>query len=294
VLLSFRRGATNFMFLDKELKLQYTRETPGFAYDIYVNDRLRRPYGDLVLNLTGGEPAVLSEINTTAIGLSFEIAPNKQFIQGRQYRRPIINQYPVWNVRYEGSFRNLLGSDYTYHKVELGFFKRFHTNLGIEATKVWGNLPYTELFIPPANQSFAYQRETFNMMNFLEFVSDQQVFLRAEHYFKGFFFNRVPLLKKLKLREVATFKMVYGTLSDENNPELTSGIPAFNTYENGDQVTYTFDDGAYMEGSVGITNIFKILRVDLVKRFNYLENPNVPRIFGTDGLGIRARIKVEF
>ncbi|MEL6123235.1 MAG: DUF5686 family protein, partial [Bacteroidota bacterium] len=212
VLLSFRRGNTSNMFFDREFRLEYTRETPGFATDFFFSDKNRRPYGDLVLNIEDGpgqEPTLLESIETTSIGVALEYAPNKQFIQGRQYRRPIINQYPIFNLRYETSFRNFLGSDFAYHKVELGFFKRFnmsvlgHTNFGLEAGKIFGDLPYTELFIPPANQSFAYQKESFNLMNFLEFVSDQHVFLRAEHFFKGFFFNKIPLFKKLQLREIA-------------------------------------------------------------------------------------------
>ena len=302
VLLSLRRGATNNMFFDRELRFDYTRETPGFAIDFQFADKNRRPYGDLTLDFIdeAGEPGQIREIETTTLGFGLEIAPNKQFIQGRQYRRPIINKYPIWTVRYETSIRGFLGSDYGYHKVELGFFKRFnmsilgHSNVGLEVKKIWGDLPYTELFIPPANQSFAYQRETFNMLNFLEFVSDQQIYFRMEHFFKGFFFNRVPLLKKLKLREVATFKLVYGSLSDSNNPNETRGIPNFDVDENGLPITYLFNDGPYMEGSVGIANIFRVLRLDLVKRFSYLDNPNVPRLFGTDGLGLRARFKVEF
>jgi len=248
-----------------------------------------------------GEPETLPDIETTTIGIGFEYAPNKQFIQGRQYRRPIINKHPIWTLRYQASIEGLLGSEYSFHKLELGFFKRFnmsilgHSNIGIEVSKIWGDLPYTELFIPPANQSFAYQRESFNLMNFLEFVGDQQIFFRAEQYFKGFFFNRIPLIKKLKLREVATFKLVYGSLSDENNPEVTDGIPLFdNSRETGLPLTYLYTDGPYIEGSVGITNIFRVLRVDLVKRFTYLDNPSIPTLFGTRGLGIRARFKVEF
>ncbi len=302
VLLSFRRGATNNMFLDRELRFDYTRETPGFAMDFTFSDKNRKPYGDLLLNFTdeNGEPSILDQIETTTLGIGLELAPNKQFIQGRQYRTPIINEYPIWTLRYETSIKGFLGSNYGYHKVEFGFFKRFnmsilgHSNVGLEATKIWGDLPYTELFIPPANQSFAYQRESFNMMNFLEFVSDQEIFFRAEHFFKGFFFNRVPLFKKLKLREVATFKMVYGTLSDGNNPNKTDGIPSFDTTSDGSSLTYLFTDGPYMEGSIGITNIFRVLRLDLVKRLNYLDHPNVPTLFGSKGLGIRARFKVEF
>ncbi len=302
ILLSFRRGATDKMFFERELKLDYTRESPGFAIDFNFNDKNRRPYGNLQLNYLdeNGEPAILQDIETTTFGVGIEISPNKQFIQGRQYRRPIINEYPIWNFRYETSVKGLLGSNYSYHKLEFGFFKRFnmsilgHSNFGLRAAKMWGDVPYTELFIPPANQSFSYQRETFNMMNFLEFVSDQQVFVRIEHFFKGFFFNRIPLFKKLKLREVASFKMVYGSLRDSNNPNLTPGIPTFDTTTDDAPLTYLFTDGPYMEGSVGVTNIFRVLRLDLVKRFNYLDNPNVPSLFGTRGLGLRARFKVEF
>lgn len=301
VLLSLRRGATNKMFFENELRLEYTRETPGLAYDLSFSDKNRKPYGDLVLEFSeNGAPKFLESIETTSFSVGIEIAPNKQFIQGRQYRRPIINKYPIWTMRYQTSIEGLFGSTYGFQKVELGFFKRFnmsilgHTNLGIEAGKIWGDLPYTELFIPPANQSFAYQRESFNMMNFLEFVSDQTVFVRAEHFFKGFFFNRVPLLKKLKLREVATFKMVYGSLSDQNNPNINEDIPRFDLTTGDVPLTYLFTEGPYMEGSIGITNIFKVLRIDLVKRFSYLDNPDVPSLFGTKGLGIRARFKVEF
>ena len=303
LLLSFRRGDTNNMFFDNELRIEYTRETPGFAMDLFFSDRNRKPYGDLFLKIDNGpnqEPTFLNEIETTSFGVTFEYAPNKQFIQGRQYRRPIINKYPILTARYQTSIKGLLGSQYGFHQVELGIFKRFnlsvfgHTNIGIEVGKIWGDLPYTELFIPPATQSFAYQRATFNLMNFLEFVSDQHMFIRAEHFFKGYFFNRIPLLKKLQLREIVTFKLAYGSLSDGNNPALNGTLPIFDVNADGIPLTSTFFNGPYMEGSVGISNIFKFLRIDLVKRFNYLEGPDVPELFGTKGLGIRAKIKIEF
>ncbi len=301
-LLSARRGATNRMIFEKEFRLEYTRESPGFAIDFWFSDKTTNPYGDLELPFINenGEPSLLQELGTTVLGVGLELAPNKQFIQGRQYRTPIINEFPIWTLRYEKSFDGLLGSDYDYHRVELGFFKRFnlsilgHSNVGIEAGKIWGDLPYNLLFIPRANQSFAYQKASFNMMNFLEFVSDDFIFFRMEHYFKGFFFNRIPLLKKLGLREIATFKMAYGNLSDGNNPAINNSSPAFSVNSEGVPLTYTFDGVPYMEGSIGITNIFKVLRVDLVKRLNYLDHPDVPSLFNTKGLGLRARFKVEF
>lgn len=302
ILLSARRGATNRMIFNKEAKIQYTRETPGFAMDFWFSDKRTTPYGDLILPYSDGNGGtlLLNEISTATLGIGLELAPNKQFIQGRQYRTPIINEFPIYTLRYEKGFDGFLDGQYDYHKLELGFFKRFnmsilgHSNIGFEVGKFWGTMPYTNLFVPRANQSFAYQRESFNMMNFMEFVSDTYVFLRMEHYFKGFFFNRVPLLKRLGLREVATFKMVYGGISDHNNPAINTELPAFTFNSDDKPLTYTFGNQPYMEGSVGITNIFKVLRLDLVKRINYLDNPDVPTLFKVRGLGIRARFKVEF
>jgi hypothetical protein len=132
------------------------------------------------------------------------------------------------------------------------------------------------------------------MMNFFEFSLDQYASINIEHYFYGFILNRVPLLRRLKLREIITFKGLYGSLSDENNPLLDPTLVQFTDGENGGQATYTLDDKPYIEASFGISNIFKILRVDVVKRFTHLENPNLPILFGTKGMGVRAKFYIEF
>ncbi|MBK6754749.1 MAG: hypothetical protein IPG69_14480 [Flavobacteriales bacterium] len=41
----------------------------------------------------------------------------------------------------------------------------------------------------------------FNTMNYLEFVSDRYVSLQLEHHFEGLLLNKVPWLRRLKLRE---------------------------------------------------------------------------------------------
>ena len=93
----------------------------------------------------------------------------------------------------------------------------------------------------------------------------------------------------MKLREIVSFKAIYGGLRDENNPNVTKdGTYNMPTYDNGLQRTYSLSKEPYMEGSVGLGNIFKLLRVDLVKRFNYLNNPEVSE------WGIRARVKLDF
>jgi hypothetical protein len=63
-------------------------------------------------------------------------------------------------------------------------------------------------------------------------------------------------------------RAAYGRLSDQNNPELTTNIFEFplNSYQYGSQ--------PYIEGTVGITNILGLLRVEYVHRFTYRDHPD--------------------
>jgi hypothetical protein len=144
------------------------------------------------------------------------------------------------------------------------------------------------LNLPQANQTYSYQIESYNMMNFLEFVTDQYTSLLIDHSFNGFFFNKIPVINKLNLREIVTCKMLYGNLSKTNNPDQNSDLFRLPVSANGVPLTYTLGNVPYIEGSVGIGNIFKVFRIDLVRRFTYLNNPNVAKY------GIRMRFRFDF
>jgi len=132
-------------------------------------------------------------------------------------------------------------------------------------------------------------------MNFLEFISDEYVSLKAQHFFNGFIFNKIPLLKKLKWREVVTVKALYGNLTADNDPKLNPSLFKFPTDEDGNPTSFGFDNATpYVEFSAGVTNVFKILRIELLQRVTYLNNPNVTSLFGVKGLGIRAKGKIDF
>ena len=157
-----------------------------------------------------------------------------------------------------------------------------------EAGKIFGKVPYPLLTIHRANQTYSYQITSYNLMNFLEFVSDQYTSLNIDHCFNGFIFNKVPVIKRLKLREVATCKVLYGSLKDSNNPNNENGLFKLPIDNEGYTTTYTLEKNPYIEASVGISNIFKFFRIDMVKRLTYLDHPNVA------STGIRARFKFDF
>ncbi|MBT8189416.1 MAG: carboxypeptidase-like regulatory domain-containing protein, partial [Bacteroidia bacterium] len=172
------------------------------------------------------------------------------------------------------------------------------SDVQLEVGRVFGKeIPYILLYIPKSNQAYSFQPTSFNTMNFIEFVTDKYVRLNVQHFFDGFVFNRIPLLRKLKLKEVISFKGIYGGLDDANDPRLPENghMLQFNQNELGQFITTSLEPGKpFIEYGIGVYNIFRFLRLDLIKRVNYLDRPNVEQVFGVTGLGIRGRVKVEF
>ncbi len=301
VLLSIRRGIADKMIFNRFTKFEYVNEGGYFDYTFTLRKDERKPHGNLVLPfLDGDTPSTLNEINSVEAGFTLRFAPNEQFLQGRQYRTPVFTKFPVLTVSYRAGLK-VLGGEYSYHRVSANLFKKFnlsvfgHSLFEIEGGKIFGkDLPYILLEIPRANQTYAYQLRSYNMMNFMEFATDQYLETSIQHFFAGFFTYRIPLIKKLKLREVVSAKLIYGRFTDKNNPELNPQLPQFQSNVDGIPETYSLAGTPYIEVSAGLYNIFKIFRVDIVKRLTYLDNPSIPELFGVKGMGIRARFKVDF
>ena len=172
------------------------------------------------------------------------------------------------------------------------------SDIQFEIGRVWGKeIPFVLLYIPQSNQAYSFQPTSFNTMNFIEFVTDKYVRFNIQHFFDGYIFNRIPLLKKLKLKEVITFKGIYGGLDDANDPTLPENahLLQFNTdlMDSRYTTTTTFDPQTpFIEYGFGVYNIFRFFRLDLIKRLNYLDRPNIESVFGVKGLGIRGRVLV--
>lgn len=301
ILLSFKRGVNDKMTYNKIFRLDYRHESRnGISYELGYKNLVQEAAGSLKFErysrAEAPEGSLYQEkdLTTSELSVNLRFAPNEQFYQGKNYRIPIINKYPIFQLRYTVGINNLLHGDYNYHNLTFRVNKRFftspigYTDVTAEAGKVFGTVPFPLLMIHRANQSYSYQLESYNLMNFLEFASDKYAAIFIDHYFNGFIFNKIPLIKKLKLREVITFKGLWGGISSKNLPENNYSLYRFPEAQDGTPLTYSLADGAYMEASVGISNIFKIFRIDLVKRLSYLDNPNVSEY------GIRGRFKFDF
>ena len=295
-LLSFKRGDNNKWLYNDIFRLDYVRELNNhFSYTIGAKYWKQAPAGKefVYTKLDNGLPQNIPAITTGEASLDLRWAPHEQFYQGKLYRIPIINKYPILRLRYIAGIKGLFGGEYNYQSINLNIAKRFYlsqlgyTDVSVEGGALFGKVPFPLLTIHRANQTYTYQLNSYNLMNFLEFVSDRYAAVNVDHYFNGFIFNKIPLLKKLKWREVITGKLLVGGLRDENNPNKTPDQLKFPVTD-GTTSTFTLSKEPYLEVSAGVANIFKLLRVDVVKRFSYLDHPNVPQ------WGIRGRIKFDF
>jgi hypothetical protein len=296
ILLTFKRGLNDKMYYNKKLVIEHLNEFDNhFSYTIGYQFIRQTPAGNLFFNDSNYLARINSPpfLNISEPYFILRYAPREQFYQGKIYRTNIANGYPVFQL--QGNFGlKFLQNDFNYQNLKLTISKRFwfsvigYTDVIWEAGKIFGKVPFPLLDIHRANQTYSYEVSSYNLMNFLEFVSDQYTSLNIDHCFNGFVFNKIPLFKRLKLREVVSLKLLYGSLSSINDPSKQPDLFKFPVDNLGKPITYTFDNGPYVEGSIGISNILRYFRFDLVKRFTYVNNP------GVSTWGLRIKGKFDF
>jgi len=295
-LLSFKRGVNDKYLYNDYYRLDYVKEFEShFSYALGFRKWTQSPAGSLYFsNTVDGQPNSINDLTTTEATLQLRYAPHEQFYQGKLYRTPIYTRYPIFTLNIAQGFKDVLRGEYNYTRVRLRIDKHTYfsqlgyADISLEGGNIFGQVPYPLLSIPQANQTYAYDIDSFNLMNFLEFVNDHYASFKIDQHFNGFFFNKIPLFKKLKWRETLSAKVLYGSLRAENNPSIHPSLYQLPVAANGVPITYAMGNKPYVEGSVGIENIFKFIRVDLVRRFDYLDNPNVSE------WGIRARVDFNF
>ncbi|MDR2084611.1 MAG: DUF5686 and carboxypeptidase regulatory-like domain-containing protein [Bacteroidales bacterium] len=295
LLISIGRGKTERMTMDRRFKINYKMETINyFSMNVNFTHLQQYPLGQLSFATYDGND--FSPYTITSFGLNLRYAPNEKFIQSQQNRYPINLTAPVFDLGYQVGIGGFLGGDYTFHKITAKFQKRWYiSSYGyfdtyVDAGKILNQVPYPSLFIHHANQSWAFQDEAYNSMRYFEFVSDQYINLQVTYCMNGFILNRIPLIKKLNWRGLISFKALFGSVSDKNmpDPDTNPGLMIFPHDADGNPTTFTLNGKPFLEGNIGIENIFKILRIDLVKRFNYLDNPNISE------WSLRFRLRLVF
>ena len=218
-------------------------------------------------------------LRTTELFAELRWAPDETHINTKQRRITITHDAPTVSLSHTFGFKTFLGGDYVSNFTEAKIYKRFWLNswgkvdLFLKGGIQWNQVPYPLLIHPVANQSYVIEEEMFNLVNNMEFLNDRYASLMISWDINGKFFNRIPLIKKLKWREYIGVNMLWGQLSDKNNPFLKENF--------GNEKLMYFPEGCYImdnhkpyvELVFGIHNIFKLIHVEYVRRLNYLDLP---------------------
>lgn len=298
VFVSFKTSTVDQMSYVRNIALKYENETQfGLKTTVEVKHSTDEPTGGLAYITNDDQKTLVPEIQTMEASLAFRYAPGETFVNTKQRRIPVSFDAPVFTLSHTAGFKGVLGGEYNYNLTEIGLYKRFwfsswgKIDMFVKGGAQWNKVPFPLLIMPAANLSYILQRETFNLINNMEFLNDRYASLDVSWDLNGKIFNRIPLLKKLKWREAIGFKMLYGHLTDKNNPMKHPGdseLFLFPTCD-GRPTSFVMDPKTpYMECSVGIHNIFKILHIDYVRRLNYLDHPDANK------WGVRFMVMMTF
>lgn len=257
-----------------------TEVRKGLRHRIEVNNQYFEPLFDFAYKLRPSEADLElgNKFTTTAVSYTVKYARDELFLQNDNERISLgPDKWPVFAANYTYGIKDILGGDFEFHKasvnvtqnINMGFLGR--SLYSLTAGKIFSTLPYPLLKTHIGNETVFSTTVGYNLMNRFEFVSDQYISLNYQHFFEGFILNRVPLLRKLKWRLVATGNILYGSLSEKNRniiPERDfngNEIPRFGSLS---------PHKPYVELGYGIENIFKIIRIDAYHRITYTNNPD--------------------
>lgn len=222
----------------------------------------------------------INTLKTTEFSFGFSWGKERQYIVAIFSRALIGSKFPVLSINGTFGVKGILGSQYNYQNVTLNLDHTTNVGIlgrlsyGLSSGKYFGTVPYPFLKIHEGAQSYWFLKNAFNKMSYFEFISDTYVNGYLEHHFQGLLFNRIPLLKKLKWREIIHARTAWGTISNRQNEAML--LPEF---------TKEFGKTPYIEFGFGIENIFKFFRVDFVYRATH-------QIQGTKPYGVRVRFDI--
>jgi hypothetical protein len=222
-----------------------------------------------------GSIGTRENIRNTEVRVNLRFAYKEKFISGDFSRISLGTKWPVMQFNYAKSLQNAFRGEYDYQKIVFNLSDRVrlisllgYTDYTAEVGKIYGAVPYPLMELHGGNETYVYDYMSFNMMKYYEFASDQYASVGMFHHFEGLLFNKIPLIKKLKWREVVTCKALWGSVSEKNKRTLI-----FPTTLN------ALGNDPYVEVSAGIENIFKVFRIDALWRSTYLR-PKAIENFG--------------
>ncbi|MFN8394294.1 MAG: DUF5686 family protein [Bacteroidia bacterium] len=279
----------------------------GLAGDFYFRTKAFEPAKTFLFGYERPDGGLGHNYSITEAGADFRLSFKEKYISdSRGDRKFLGTKYPIFYLKYRHGFSNFLGGQYDYDQAEvslrnfarMGRYGWFRYDL--RAGQVFGTLPFPSLYVFRGNMSWGYDRTGFNLMNYYEFVADRYLTFAGEQHFEGLIWNQLPLLRRLKWKEVLTCRLAWGSLTPENRQLNNVLIPRPDGSLHVQEIKAPTKI-PYMEAGVGLYNILKVLRVDAIWRLNYFDlryksDPSIPKAnWGKfNNFGLRADFSITF
>ena len=229
------------------------------------------------------DQSISKKIRTTELRAELEYSPGALYVNSKIRRMKVNREAPILKLSHTIGFKGFLGGDYNYNYTEASIFKRFwlnswgridtYTRAGVQ----WNQVPYIMLCMPATNLSYFSQKHTFQLITNMEMLTDRFVSLDFNWDMQGKIFNRIPLIRRLHWREYVGAKILWGALSDKNNPFLEQNAGSDVLMQFPDQTRVINPKVPYWEISLGIRSIFRFFQIEYVRRMNYNDNRFGPK-----------------
>lgn len=306
----FGMSNAEHMMRQQAIRLTYDREwESGLHVTAELMHETLRPRGTLLYqplmgsaSPTADHAADISKLTNAQAQVKLRYMPGATYIVTKQRRLMANKDAPYIEISHSFAPQGCLGTNYTSNISEMEAHKRFwmyswgRMDFWLKGGIQWNKVAFPLLLAPLTNQTFMIRRLNFNLINDFEFVNDRyaQFMWRWDMY--GKLLNRIPLIRRLGWREYIGANLLWGTLTDKNNPAKSnySDPRLWHTpgeWQGGTWKPYTqlMDNRKpYAEVYVGLTNIFNFFSVQYVHRLNYTSNPDISR------WGLRFMIEASF
>ena len=285
----------------------YSDLSKGLSGDFFFRTKYFEPASTLPFGFARPDGGLGTNYSFSEAGADFRLSFKEEYITNtRGDKVPLGSKFPIFYFKYRHGFKGVFDGDLEYDAAEIemknivrvGRYGWFRYDL--RAGQIFGTVPYPSLHVFRGNMSWGYDKYGFNLMNYYEFIADRYATVALEQHFEGLLWNQLPLLRRLKWKEVLTARLAWGTLTDANRDMNTVLVPlqdgaAFQ------QSIQTPSKEPYLEAGAGLYNILKVLRVDAIWRLNYHDmrwktNPSIRKAnWGRfNNFGLRADFTITF
>lgn len=250
--------------------------------------------------ISGADTAYVNSVGANDFHFTARFSKDETVSRGAFSKTYLHSDYPIVTIDILGSLKGIGKNEYTYFRSELNLDYKLQlppvgaTKIQFSLGKIIGTVPYPMLKLHEGNGTYIMDPSSFSCMAFYEFASDTWGTLFLEHDFGGFFLGKVPLIKKLHWREIFTVKAAYGTLSTKNNGITWSRYAA--------NAPMLFPEGMnslnkpYIEMGAGISNIFRLLRVDAFWRMTHrtIKSPDGEEVKSPNRFVVNLGLELKF